>query len=127
MVEIGELPQVWGYPNKLSQLLQNLIGNSLKYRLPDKAPHVRVSARRGDGEWWVTVEDNGIGMEKIHLERIFEIFKRLHTRDEYPGSGIGLAICRRIVTQHGGRIWAESEPGQGSRFTFTIADQTRGA
>jgi PAS domain S-box-containing protein len=115
------LPWVKADPTQLVQLLQNLIGNALKFRGAAR-PVVHVGAHRSPDapEWVFSVRDNGIGIEPQHLEQIFVIFRRLHTRQEYPGSGIGLAMCRKIVERHGGRIWAESEPGQGSTFFFTL-------
>jgi signal transduction histidine kinase/PAS domain-containing protein len=119
-VTCGELPTVRGTGTQLTQLLQNLIGNAVKFRRPGVRPEVRVSARR-EGEWWVfEVKDNGIGIAAGQRERVFQIFQRLHTRDKYPGTGIGLAICKRIVERHGGRIWVESTPGEGSEFLFTL-------
>jgi len=121
-----ELPTVMGDRSQLVQLLQNLIGNGLKYQ-GEKKPHVHVSARRDGHDWLVTLRDNGIGIASKHHERIFEIFKRLHNQQEYPGTGIGLAVCRRVVQRHGGKIWVESEDGHGSAFHFTIpemAEQT---
>ena len=115
----AELPTVIADYSQLSQLLQNLIGNGLKYH-GDRPPRVHVSAKNGDSEWTVAVRDNGIGIAVKHHERIFEIFRRLHTEQEYPGTGIGLAVCQRIVLRHGGRIWLESEPGKGSTFYFSI-------
>ncbi len=120
----GELPTVVGDRSQISQLLQNLIGNAIKYH-GDKPPQVRVSAENKGGRWTIAVRDNGIGIAAKHRESIFEIFRRLHSADKYPGTGIGLAVCRRIVQRHGGNIWFESEPGQGSTFFFTIA--SRGA
>jgi signal transduction histidine kinase len=115
------LPLVRGDATQLMQLFQNLIDNALKFR-GAAPPAVHVSARRdaAQAEWVFSVQDNGIGIEPRHLERIFAIFQRLHTQQEYPGSGIGLAVCRRIVERHRGRIWAESEPGKGSVFRFTL-------
>jgi len=104
------------------QLMLNLISNALKYRGTDP-PRVRVSAERsaaGDA-WTFAVRDNGIGIARRHQEQIFEMFKRLHDQKEIPGTGIGLAVCRRVVQRHGGTIWVESEPGRGSTFFFTIA------
>jgi light-regulated signal transduction histidine kinase (bacteriophytochrome) len=110
-----------GDQGQLVQLFQNLIGNGIKYH-GARAPRVHVSALRNDGAWVFSVSDNGIGIEPEQHHRIFEIFRRLHTQREYPGTGIGLAVCRRIVERHGGSIWVESEPGEGSTFRFTIPD-----
>ena len=119
----GDLPTVMGDRSQLVQLMQNLIGNGLKYH-GDKPPHVHVSAERNGNEWTLSVRDNGIGIDTKHYDRIFEIFKRLHDQKEYPGTGIGLAVCRRVVERHNGRIWLESEPGHGSVFHFTIPEGT---
>ena len=113
------LPTVMADPTQMSQLLQNLIGNALKFR-GERPPEIQVSAERREGAWQFSVRDNGIGLEPQYLERIFRVFQRLHTRREYPGTGIGLAICKRIVERHGGSIWAESAPGRGSTFYFTL-------
>jgi light-regulated signal transduction histidine kinase (bacteriophytochrome) len=120
-ITCGELPVVTGDRSQLVQLMQNLIGNGLKYHR-DKSPQVHVSAERKGEEWIFSVRDNGIGIEPKYYERIFEIFKRLHDQSEYPGTGIGLAVCRRVANRHGGRIWVESEPGCGSVFYFTILE-----
>jgi PAS domain S-box-containing protein len=120
-VERDELPLVWGDLSQLSLLFQNLIGNALKFHGPSP-PRIHISARRGDGEEEpvISVRDNGIGIELQYFERIFVIFQRLHTRKEYPGTGMGLALCKRIVERHGGRIWVESEMGKGTTFCFTL-------
>lgn len=113
------LPRLIADEGQLGQLLQNLIGNALKFR-GEEAPRVRVSAEEQDHAWAFAVSDNGIGFEPEYGEQIFEIFQRLHSRGSYDGTGIGLAICRKIVQRHGGRIWVESRPGEGSTFHFTI-------
>jgi light-regulated signal transduction histidine kinase (bacteriophytochrome) len=124
----GPLPTVMGDGAQLSLVLKNLIGNALKFRGRDP-PRVHVSAERQGEEWVFAVEDNGLGIAPEYFERIFLIFQRLHTREEYPGTGIGLAIAKRIVERHGGRIWVESEPGRGSTFRFSIpaCDDRNGA
>ncbi|WP_243372396.1 PAS domain S-box protein [Geotalea sp. SG265] len=123
------LPVVRGDEIQLVQLLQNLVGNGLKYRKPGASPKVHLSARQTGAHWLFAVRDNGIGIERQHYDRIFQIFQRLHTEDEYPGTGIGLATCKKIVERHGGRIWVESKPGGGSTFFFTlpVGDKQEGA
>ncbi len=113
------LPQVKADRNLFIQLFQNLIGNAIKYRSESK-PEIHISAKREKEMWLFSVRDNGIGIEKQYLERIFIIFQRLHGRNKYPGTGIGLAICKKVVERHGGKIWAESEVGKGTTFYFTI-------
>jgi len=113
------LPDVMGNRSLLVQLIQNLIGNGLIYR-SDQPPHIHLSAQHRGNEWIFSVRDNGIGIDPKYHEQIFELFKRLHDQQDYPGTGIGLAVCRRAVNRHGGRIWVESEPGHGSTFYFTI-------
>jgi signal transduction histidine kinase len=117
------LPTVVGRPRQFEQLLQNLVGNAVKFRDPARPCRVEVAAEPIPGGWRVTVHDNGIGIDPRHFERIFQIFQRLHGRDEYPGTGIGLAICKRIVELSGGRIGVESTPGEGSTFWFTLPDR----
>jgi PAS domain S-box-containing protein len=102
------------------RLFQNLIGNAVKYRKPDQPPTVHISAEQRGHEWVISVRDNGIGFDPKYASSIFVPFKRLHTAEEYPGTGVGLAICRRIVQSQGGRIWAESVPGEGTTFSFTL-------
>jgi len=113
------LPTVLADRTQIEQLFQNLVGNALKFHGP-LTPLVHIDARRRDGHWLFSVADNGIGIEPQYFERIFIIFQRLHTREEYAGTGIGLAVSKRIVERHGGRIWIESQPGQGTTFYFTI-------
>lgn len=117
-VRVGPLPHVLGDPIQLTQLFQNLIGNALKYG--GSSPVVRVLAAREGEVWRIRVEDNGIGIAPEYRERVFRIFQRLHTRSEYTGTGVGLAICKGIVERHGGRIWVESNGGAGATFCFTL-------
>jgi PAS domain S-box-containing protein len=114
------LPSLRVHNTHLQLLFQNLIGNAIKYRSPGRPPVVHVSARRQGKSWILTVRDNGIGIEPEYKERIFDLFTRLHTGDEYPGTGIGLSICQRIVERYNGRIWVESQPGEGSVFSFAL-------
>lgn len=118
-VTIKPLPQVRGNPMLLAQVFQNLLANSLKFQ-GAKPPEIEVAAREKDNEWLVWVKDNGIGFDREHAENIFVIFQRLHARGTYEGTGLGLAICKRAIEQHGGRIWAESEPNKGATFYFTL-------
>jgi light-regulated signal transduction histidine kinase (bacteriophytochrome) len=116
------LPVIYANENQISRVFQNLIGNAIKFKKPDEPPRIHISARKDEerGEYLFSVSDNGIGMESQYMERIFVIFQRLHTRDVYKGTGIGLSIVKRIVERHGGRIWVESALGVGSTFYFTI-------
>lgn len=117
----GEFPVVRGDEDQLIQVFQNLVENALKFRKKSAAPEIKISAEKKGDSWQFCVADNGIGIEKRYFEKIFEIFQRLHLREEYDGTGMGLAICRRIVERHGGRMWVESDgPGKGSAFYFTI-------
>jgi PAS domain S-box-containing protein len=121
-VVVGHLPTLVAEPTQLAQLLQNLIGNAVKFHAPGVAPTVRVEARRTIGACVVTVADDGIGIADADQERIFAMFTRLHGRDSYAGTGIGLAICRRIAERHGGRIYVESTVGKGSAFHTLLPD-----
>jgi PAS domain S-box-containing protein len=118
-VHVEPLPTLPGYPALLRPLLQNLISNAIKYRRGDE-PQVRISAHLNRHEWTFCVRDNGVGFDPKHAERIFAVFQRLYTRQEYPGTGMGLAICKKAVERHGGRIWVESQPGEGSAFYFSL-------
>jgi light-regulated signal transduction histidine kinase (bacteriophytochrome) len=132
-VEVGKLPTIQAEPLQLRQLLQNLIANALKFHRDDEPPRVKVEARYvlpreqrqsrkslAEEKCRITIEDNGIGFDQQYAERIFGIFQRLHPRDEYEGTGIGLAICRRIVEYHGGQISAQGAPGKGSIFEVLL-------
>lgn len=119
-VSYQRLPVVMADGTQLTELFQNLIGNSLKFRSAAAAPEVTIDALPQGTYWQFSVRDNGIGIAPAQIPRIFAIFQRLHGRAQYPGNGIGLAICKRIVEHHGGRIWAESEPGKGTTFYFTM-------
>lgn len=116
------LPALHVHPTQLEQLFQNLLGNAIKYRRPGVSPAVHVAAKKLNAQWLFSVTDNGIGIEAQYKERIFGIFKRLHSGDSYAGTGIGLALCQRIVERHNGRIWVESKPGEGSTFYFTLPE-----
>ena len=114
------LPMVMADDRQLEQLFQNLVGNAVKFH-GGEPPRVHIRAERSNGRWTFAVRDNGIGIEPQYFDRIFQVFQRLHTRAEYPGTGIGLAMCKKIVERHGGRIWLESEPGKGTSFLFTLS------
>jgi signal transduction histidine kinase len=118
-VTCGALPEVWADNTQMVQLFQNLVGNAIKFR-GDEPPNVCVQAEKHGREWVFSVSDNGIGIAPEDVDRIFAVFQRLHARTEYPGNGIGLAICKKIVERYGGRIWVESQPGSGSTFKFTL-------
>ena len=125
-VEHAELPQIEADDRQLGQLFQNLLANGLKFRKSDVAPLIRITCQASEGKWLIGVHDNGIGIEERFYEKIFEIFRRLHTRQEYEGTGIGLAICKRIVEHHGGRIWVQSVVGEGTSFYFTLGGKAHG-
>jgi chemotaxis family two-component system sensor kinase Cph1 len=122
VVTRDELPTVPGDGPQLVQLFQNLIANAVKFR-GLQPPRVHVSAGRQEEAWQFSVRDNGIGIDPEQASRLFVLFQRLHTRQEYAGTGIGLAICKKIVERHHGRIWVESQPGEGSVFYFTLPGQ----
>ena len=117
------LPLIFANEQMMIQLFQNLLSNSIKYH-GEKSPRIHISVDNVDNEYIFNINDNGIGMDQNHLGKIFTIFKRLHTREEYEGTGIGLAIAQKIVQKHRGKIWAESEPGKGTTFYFTIPNQS---
>lgn len=122
VITCHSLPTVFGDSGQLAQLFQNLIDNAIKFR-DEESPQIHIDAQRLDGNWLFSVRDNGIGIDLQYTERIFLIFQRLHTLDKYPGTGIGLSICKKIVERHGGRIWVNSREGEGSTFHFIIPDQ----
>ena len=102
------------------------MGNAVKFRSPGVRPEVHVNAQPAEGAWTICIRDNGIGIEPEACDRIFQPFRRLHSRQEYPGTGVGLAICKKIVERHGGRIWVESRVGQDTTFCFTLPEETAG-
>ena len=118
----ADLPVVLGVRGELVRLFQNLIGNAIKYHHPDRHPVIGITCRKCDESWQCSVADNGIGISEEYFERIFGIFQRLHTREQYDGTGIGLAVCKKIIEHHGGRIWVESQLEKGSIFSFTIQE-----
>ena len=121
-VEIGKLPHLYLNKGQMIQLFQNLLGNAMKFR--GKQPlNIKIEAQNTSLAWLFSVRDNGIGIEKDALDRIFNMFQRLHTQEEYPGNGMGLALCKRIIEQHGGKIWARSKPNRGTIIYFTIPKQ----
>jgi len=123
VIERAQLPLLIADSSQLVQVFQNLVGNAIKFR-GSQAPLIQVSAELIGKEWLFSVADNGIGIAPEHADSVFVIFRRLHARTEYPGNGIGLSICKKIVEQHGGRIWVESQVGQGSTFRFTLPSKT---
>jgi two-component system, chemotaxis family, sensor kinase Cph1 len=125
VITVDPLPTIVADGTQLMQLFQNLIGNAIKFRKPEGTPHIHIGVQRQEEQWLFSVADNGIGFDPQFAERIFVIFQRLHTRDEYPGSGMGLAICKKIIECHRGRIWVEAAPDQGATFYFTIPVEGR--
>ena len=125
-VTCGDLPEVVGEPTQLGQLFQNLISNAIKYG-PEDEPQVHIEAVREADEWRFSVADNGLGIAAEDLDQVFVLFRRLDSGEDRGGTGVGLAVCKRIVERHGGRIWAESTPAKGSTFYFTIPDPVGGA
>lgn len=126
-VEVGDMPTLHADANQLLLLFQNLVGNALKFHRAGVPPVVRVQAEQIPDGWRFSVEDNGIGIPQDQADRVFQVFQRLHRQDAYEGTGIGLAICKRIVDRHGGKIWVDSEPGVGSKFFFTLPDLPEGS
>lgn len=121
VISNGKLPAVWADRTQMSQVFQNLIGNAIKFRGED-APLISVEAEKEKQHWLFSVKDNGIGIAAEHAENIFVVFQRLHTRTEYAGNGIGLAICKKIIERGGGRIWVEPRAESGSTFKFTMPE-----
>jgi hypothetical protein len=119
VVTYAAMPTVWSDQTQITQLFQNLITNAIKFR-GEEPPRVNIEVERTGEQWLFSVSDNGIGIAPEHAKDIFVVFHRLHGRTEYPGNGIGLAICKKIVERNGGKIWVESQPGHGSIFKFTL-------
>ena len=126
-IEHSDLPTVSGDKTLLTQLFQNLISNAIKFVPPDTPPHVRISSQRREGSWIIGVQDNGIGIKPDYAKKIFAPFQRLHASSEYEGTGIGLAVCRKVVQRHGGTIWVDSEPGEGAHFRFELPASESGS
>ncbi len=118
-VIVGPLPTISGDKTQMSQVMQNLISNAIKFH-GDERPKIEVSSRQNSREWIIAVKDNGIGLKMEYADKIFQMFQRLHTNEKYQGTGVGLAIVKKIIERHGGRIWVESKEGEGSTFTFTL-------
>jgi light-regulated signal transduction histidine kinase (bacteriophytochrome) len=122
VVERGPLPVVMADRRQLAQLIQNLFSNALKFQQPDKTPIIQIGASPDNENWIVSVRDNGIGLSTEYQDKIFVIFQRLHSREDYEGTGVGLAVCKKIIDRHGGSIWVESKPSEGATFRFTLMD-----
>ncbi len=120
---VDGLPEVHADFQQMVQLMENLIGNAIKFR-QDDPPTVHVSALMNGDEWVFSVKDNGIGISTEYSDKVFQMFQRLHARETFPGTGIGLAICKKVVERHGGKIWFESKPGDGTTFYFTLPAKT---
>jgi light-regulated signal transduction histidine kinase (bacteriophytochrome) len=120
IIEVGALPVLHANRSSLIQVFQNLVGNSLKYKRKDIATQIKITATEQDKYWQFSVADNGIGIEEEYFTKIFIIFQRLHNQNEFSGTGIGLAITKKIIEKLGGKIWLQSEPGRGTTFYFTI-------
>jgi len=118
-ITVGPLPTIMADESQMIQVMQNLVGNAIKFRgkMPSK---ISISASQGSREWTFSITDNGIGLNMKYAERIFQMFQRLHSMEEYPGTGVGLAVTKKIIERHGGKIWVESEEGKGATFFFTI-------
>ncbi|WP_052716394.1 ATP-binding protein [Magnetospira sp. QH-2] len=123
MVTHDPLPVVHGEKVQLMRLLENLLGNALKYCTPGTPPRIHVSAERVNDSWRFVIQDNGIGIKSADRKRIFEVFQRLHDRGKYEGTGIGLALCKKIVERHGGEIWVGPDRDSGTSFYFTLSEQ----
>jgi two-component system, sensor histidine kinase and response regulator len=119
-INYDSLPTITADETQLAELLQNLICNGIKFHRADIFPEVNILAKQKEDEWLFEIRDNGIGIDPEQFEYIFQMFQRLHSRQEYPGTGIGLATCKKIVEHHGGKIWVESQPDRGASFFFTI-------
>lgn len=126
-IETAPLPEIVHYRSLLLQVFSNLISNALKFHQPGHPPRIRISAAARDRGWEISVEDRGIGIDPAYQQKVFELFRRLHTASEYPGTGIGLSIVRKIIDHIGEKIWLRSGPGEGSVFTFTVSDKVVGA
>jgi light-regulated signal transduction histidine kinase (bacteriophytochrome) len=120
VINIDALPVISGYSTEMKQLFQNLLSNSLKFRKPGEPAMINISVMPREDHWQFSITDNGIGIDEKYWERIFVIFQRLHTKNEYEGTGIGLAHCKKITELHNGKIWVDSKVGEGSTFYFTI-------
>jgi two-component system, chemotaxis family, sensor kinase Cph1 len=116
---VGPLPTIVADGSQMMQLMQNLVANAIKFHGTER-PMVHVTAKQGPSDWTFSIKDNGIGLDVEYSDRIFQMFQRLHNREEYPGDGVGLAIAKKIIERHGGRIWVESEVGKGANFLFTV-------